>query len=87
MRSIMALLFMAILAGPGAAPLEAARKKKDPKVTRCLSKALDYLKREQRRQGYWEARGGQYRVAMTASTATKWPRRSTSSSASLVRVD
>jgi|TARA_Y100001934_G_C12227213_1_gene713593 hypothetical protein len=68
-RSITALLMMALLAGPGVSPLEAARKQKDPKVIRALNKALEYLKREQRRQGYWEARGGQYRVAMTALAA------------------
>ena len=31
-----------------------------------VRKALDYLSREQRRQGYWQANSGQYRVAMTA---------------------
>jgi len=31
-----------------------------------VTRALDYLAREQRRQGYWEANHGQYRVAMTA---------------------
>ena len=31
-----------------------------------MNRALDYIAREQRRQGYWEANGGQYRVAMTA---------------------
>ena len=40
--------------------------KKDPKVQASVTKALDYIAREQRRQGYWEANGGQYRVAMTA---------------------
>jgi hypothetical protein len=40
--------------------------KKDPKVQAAVTKALDFLAREQRRQGYWEANGGQYRAAMTA---------------------
>jgi hypothetical protein len=40
--------------------------KRDPKVESSTEKALQYLTREQRRQGYWEANGGQYRVAMTA---------------------
>lgn len=40
--------------------------KRDPKVEAATEKALQYLVREQRRQGYWEANGGQYRVAMTA---------------------
>ncbi len=43
---------------------------KDPKVKLAAKKALDYLAREQRRQGYWEANQGQYRVAMTALAGT-----------------
>jgi hypothetical protein len=39
---------------------------RDPKIDAAVTKALDYLTREQMRQGYWEANGGQYRVAMTA---------------------
>lgn len=39
---------------------------RDPERQRTARKALDYLAREQRRQGYWEANGGQYRVAITA---------------------
>lgn len=35
-------------------------------TAQTVAKALDYLAREQRRQGFWEANGGQYRVAMTA---------------------
>ena len=69
MRWFTVLLLSAILVGPATPPVEAARKQKDPNVIRALSKALEYLKREQRRQGYWEARGGQYRVAMTALAA------------------
>lgn len=41
----------------------------DPKVKRDVERALDFLAREQKRQGYWEANGGQYRVAMTALAA------------------
>jgi hypothetical protein len=41
----------------------------DAKVKAAVSKGLDYLAREQRRQGYWEANGGQYKVAMTALAA------------------
>lgn len=41
-------------------------KDRDPKIQKAISNALEYLSREQRRQGYWEANGGQYRVAMTA---------------------
>jgi hypothetical protein len=39
---------------------------RDPKITECVKRGLDFLAREQRRQGYWEASGGQYRAAMTA---------------------
>ena len=38
----------------------------DPQTVRAVQRALDWLAQEQRRQGYWEANGGQYRVAMTA---------------------
>ncbi len=41
-------------------------RKQDPKVKLAVGRALDYLVRTQKRQGYWEANGGQYRVAMTA---------------------
>lgn len=41
-------------------------KTRDPKLQKAVTNALEYLAREQRRQGYWEANGGQYRVAMTA---------------------
>lgn len=41
----------------------------DPAIKKAAEKALDFLAREQRRQGYWEANGGQYRVAMTALSA------------------
>ena len=44
-------------------PVDAA---KDPKISLAVRRSLDYLAGEQRRQGYWEANGGQYRVAMTA---------------------
>jgi len=48
----------------------AAKRSKDPKVVQTVNRALDYLAREQRRQGYWEANSGQYRVAMTALAGT-----------------
>jgi hypothetical protein len=41
----------------------------DPTIKKAADRALDFLAREQRRQGYWEANGGQYRVAMTALSA------------------
>lgn len=48
----------------GIPPAEA--RQTDAAVQKAVTNALNYLKREQRRQGYWEASGGQYRVAMTA---------------------
>lgn len=50
-------------------PAVEAAKPKDPKVELAVKKGLDWLAREQHRQGYWEANGGQYRVAMTALAA------------------
>lgn len=38
----------------------------DQKIRRDVGRSLDWLSREQHRQGYWEANSGQYRVAMTA---------------------
>jgi hypothetical protein len=36
------------------------------KVDDAINRGLEFLAREQRRQGYWEVGGGSYRVAMTA---------------------
>ncbi len=47
-----------------------ATPRRDPKVDKAISRSLEYLAREQTRQGYWEANGGQYRVAMTALAGT-----------------
>ncbi len=44
--------------------------KVDDEVDAAVQKALDYLASEQKRQGYWEANQGQYRVAMTALAGT-----------------
>ena len=65
---ILALAASLVLAAETPAP--AAIRRKDPKVELAVQKALDHLAREQRRQGYWEANGGQYRVAMTALAGT-----------------
>jgi hypothetical protein len=51
-------------------PAFAEAKRKDPKTEQAIDKALDYLSRTQRRQGYWEANSAQYRVAMTALAGT-----------------
>jgi len=68
-KHLVAVLLAAAIMAAGSRPVTAARKQRDPKVTRAISRALDYLKREQRRQGYWEANQTQYRVAMTALAA------------------
>ncbi len=47
-------------------PTQAAKRAKDPRVVASVNRALDFLARTQTRQGYWEAEGGQYKVAMTA---------------------
>tara|TARA_R110002095_G_scaffold214866_1_gene207725 strand:- start:1089 stop:2117 length:1029 start_codon:yes stop_codon:yes gene_type:complete len=65
MRKVLTFLFIAgWLVLPDAGAVFA--KNRDPKFQKAVSNALEYLAREQRRQGYWEANGGQYRVAMTA---------------------
>jgi len=62
----MAVLVVAVIGSAA----ESAKKRKDPRVARAVTRALDYLAREQRRRGYWEANNGQYRVAMTALAGT-----------------
>ncbi len=42
----------------------------DPAVTRAVTRGLEFLVKEQKRQGFWEANGGTYRVAMTALAGT-----------------
>lgn len=44
-------------------------EKPDPKVERVVKRGCDWLAKQQRRQGYWEANSGQYRVSMTALAA------------------
>ena len=66
LRFVLTGLLALVLALP--APL--AAKEQNPRNQQAVSRALEYLKREQRRQGYWEANGGQYRVAMTALAGT-----------------
>jgi len=53
-----------------AIPASAVDLAKDPKVKLSVRKGLDWIARNQRRQGYWEANQGQYRVAMTALAGT-----------------
>ena len=49
---------------------QAFARKQDPKIKLSVIRALDYMVRTQKRQGYWEANSGQYRVAMTALAGT-----------------
>src|SRR5262245_39624911 len=57
-------LLALIAASSGSSVAWAARP--DPKVKAAVARALDWLAKEQKRQGYWEANQMQYRVAMTA---------------------
>ena len=61
-RSFCVVAVLAALLGT----IRPANAAKDPKISLSVRKALDYLAGVQRRQGYWEANSGQYRVAMTA---------------------
>jgi squalene cyclase len=63
-RLFAAAVVCTIVLGVGG-PAEAAPRK-DPQIQTKVRLALDWLAREQRKQGYWEANNGQYRVAMTA---------------------
>jgi len=60
---ILATLAGAIVVRPAVVSAQGAD---DSRHDQAVSRALEYLAREQRRQGFWEANGGQYRVAMTA---------------------
>ena len=64
-RAICLQLVTVLLFGSGLPRLWA-----DDTVDDAVQKSLDYLASLQKRQGYWEANGGQYRVAMTALTGT-----------------
>ena len=67
MKRLLCAVVAAVMLGAIGSPAEAA--KRDPQIKNKVKLGLDYLAREQRRQGYWEANGGQYRVAMTALSA------------------
>src|ERR1044071_7300027 len=64
MRRSLLLVCLLSLIWTSSGPVEA--KNNDPKIKKAVSSALDWLASEQKPQGYWEAQGGQYRVAMTA---------------------
>ncbi|MEW4488286.1 prenyltransferase/squalene oxidase repeat-containing protein [Thalassoglobus sp. JC818] len=65
-RAFTAILFCIILTVVPNTVLNAD----DAAVKRSVTRSLEYLSRAQRRQGFWEANGGQYRVAMTALAGT-----------------
>ncbi len=48
-----------------AVPAFAVDLEKSPKVKLAVRKGLDWIQRNQWRQGYWEANQSRYRVAMT----------------------
>ena len=60
------LLFLSLVAMLWTTAQPLAAKNNDPKIKQAVTRALDWLAAEQKPQGYWEAQGGQYRVAMTA---------------------
>ncbi len=68
----MRTMFLTLACGMAleAVPVFAEGQRKDPKTEQAVTKALDYLAKTQRRQGYWEANSSQYRVAMTALAGT-----------------
>jgi hypothetical protein len=69
-RAVIGCLCLSLtLLGP-ALTASAALKERDPRIDKAVTRALDYLAREQRRQGHWEANNGQYKVAMTALAGT-----------------
>jgi len=68
MKRILTVSFLvtaAVLLRPASA---SAQKVSQDRVDTAVRKALDYLAGEQRPQGFWEAKRGQYRIAMTALT-------------------
>jgi len=66
MKRLIFVVLAGVACGTLAFPQVASAKSNDPKIKQSVTRALDYLAREQRRQGFWEANQGQYRVAMTA---------------------
>jgi hypothetical protein len=68
MRGI-TILALGVLTWMMPAALEASAQP-SAEVEQTVRKSLDYLAGLQKRQGYWEANQGQYRVAMTALAGT-----------------
>ncbi len=59
-----ALFAVLLLTASGVLSADSVEGKK--KVDEAVTRGLDFLVREQRRQGYWEVGSGNYRIAMTA---------------------
>jgi len=66
MKRLICALLVGVVALSQSNPAFAKRKKLDKRREAAIQKALKYLKTAQNRQGYWEAKNGQYRIAMTA---------------------
>jgi len=60
------IFVVAILSTFSYAAPPVTKKQRNRKFDKAVRRALDYLSREQRAQGYWEANSSQYRVAMTS---------------------
>ena len=73
MKRILIPALVGVILG-AAAPAQAVKVRKDPKLAKDIkarvARALDWLAKEQRPQGFWEANQSQYRVAMTAMCGT-----------------
>ena len=65
-----AFAWSAVLCGLALQPVPVGAAPPNAKIEQAVTRGLDFLVREQRGQGYWEANGGQYRVAMTALSGT-----------------
>ena len=66
MKQLTLAVLVGIVALSWPATADAKKKKRDPKVTKAVRRALDYLVTQQSPRGYWQANSGQYRIAMTA---------------------
>lgn len=58
------------LSGLSPSLIAAPKAPRDPKTDEVVERALGYIVKSQRRQGNWEANGGQYSIAMTALSGT-----------------
>ena len=63
-------IILAGVLGYLAMTIASAPAQADEEIDTAVEESLDYLAGLQKRQGYWEANGGQYRVAMTALAGT-----------------